>query len=274
MAHRLLTRFNPNNLLATSFPVTLAKAGGRRESSEIYDPRSGQNPDIEPLRGNFLINWIPACAGMTSFCFNGQSGLSVNVKNNAFIFLSLLGLLYGCAAEQPKKMEIQPAKSAGAEVVISPETRADFDAAMTHLKAEEYDAGIKMLSSVVKAAPHSPVASVNLALAYQKTGKPAQAEVSLKQALSIDADNPVANNELALLYRKTGKIKEARQIYEKMLDKYPNYKLVHKNLGILCDLYMRDYECALKHYVFYSDVVQDDKTVKIWIADVQKRLRK
>jgi Tfp pilus assembly protein PilF len=188
------------------------------------------------------------------------------------ILCFMVGLLYGCAAEQPKKMEIQPAKPADA--VISPETRTEFDAAMTHLKAEEYDAGIKLLSGVVKAAPRTPVPGVNLALAYKKSGKPVQAEESLKQALNIDADNPVANNELALLYRKSGKFREARQIYEKLLDKYPNYRLVHKNLGILCDLYMKDYECALKHYVFYSDVVQDDKTVKIWIADVQKRLRK
>ena len=87
-------------------------------------------------------------------------------------------------------------------------------------------------------------------------------------------DNPVANNESALLYRKTGRFKEARQVYEQTLMKYPNFNIMHKNLGILCDLYLKDYECALKHYVFYSNAVQDDKTVKIWIADVQKRVGK
>jgi len=37
---------------------------------------------------------------------------------------------------------------------------------------------------------------------------------------------------------------------------------------------MKDYACALKHYEIYSNVVQDDKTVKIWIVDLQKRLGK
>lgn len=202
------------------------------------------------------------------------AGFKASSRPVAIITALVMALLYGCAAEQAKKVEIQTAKPAVAAVTISKETRNEFDAAMAHLKAEEYDAGIKLLSNVVKAASATPVPSVNLALAYKKIGQLTQAEASLKQAVNIDADNPVANNELALLYRKTGKFKDARQIYEKMLERYPNYRVVHKNLGILCDLYLKDYECALKHYVFYSDVVQDDKTVKIWIADVQKRLRK
>lgn len=188
----------------------------------------------------------------------------------AGVLLLVTGVLFGCASEPAKKPEISESKNAGS-VVVSPEIRADFDAAMTHIKAEEYDAGIELLTKVVKATPPSATPGVNLALAYKKTGKLNQAEENLKLALGVEPDNPVANNELALLYRKTGRFSEARQVYEKLLEKYPNYRMVHKNLGILCDLYMRDYECALKHYVFYSSVVQDDKKVKIWIADLQRR---
>jgi zinc protease len=49
-----------NNLFKPSFPR-------RRESSETNTPRSGLNPNVVPLRGSLLINWIPACAGMTAF---------------------------------------------------------------------------------------------------------------------------------------------------------------------------------------------------------------
>jgi tetratricopeptide (TPR) repeat protein len=181
-------------------------------------------------------------------------------------------VLYGCASGPTKKEEVIINKPASAPAdVITSEVRADFDAAMAHIKAEEYDAGIELLNKVVKAVPNTAIPSINLALAYKKTDKLKLAEESLKLALNAEADNPVANNELALLYRKTGRFTEARKLYEKILDKYPHFRIVHKNLGILCDLYMKDYECALKHYVFYSDVVQDDKTVKIWIADLQKR---
>lgn len=190
------------------------------------------------------------------------------------MILLLIIQLYGCAVEKPKAIGTAINNPVVAVAVIAPDVRADFDSAMNHIKAEEYDAGIEQLSKVVKAAPNIAIPSIDLALAYKKTGKMKLAEDSLKQALNAEPDNPVANNELALLYRKTGRFAEARKVYEKILEKYPNFRMAHKNLGILCDLYMRDYQCALKQYEYCSDVVQDDKTVKIWIADLQNRIGK
>ena len=60
------TKFNQENSLAPSFPR-------RRESSEINTPRSGQKVGVAPPRGNLLINWIPAYAGMTGLWANGQN---------------------------------------------------------------------------------------------------------------------------------------------------------------------------------------------------------
>jgi tetratricopeptide (TPR) repeat protein len=197
------------------------------------------------------------------------SGLKVHRTTGMILLMS--ALLYACATEKPGIKEAAQNKPVVSVTVITPEVRTDFDAAMTHIKAEEYDAAIELLTKVVQAIPNAAVPNIDIALAYEKTGKMKQAEDSLQLALGAEADNPVANNELALLYRKTGRFAQARQLYEKILDKYPNYRMVHKNLGILCDLYMKDYECALKHYEFYSSQVQDDKAVKIWIADLQKR---
>lgn len=198
--------------------------------------------------------------------------LNLAVLRKACITLFFAVLLQGCATDKAGKVEaIHPAIQA---VSITSEMRADFDAAMSFINSEQYEKAAELLNKVAKAAPNNAVASINLALVYKKLGKLKLAEESLKQALMAEPENPVANNEYALLYRRTGRFVEARGLYEKILDKYPNFNMVHKNLGILCDLYTKDYECALKHYEIYSSVMQDDKTVKIWIADIQKRLGK
>ncbi|MDX8398750.1 MAG: hypothetical protein R8K20_00700 [Gallionellaceae bacterium] len=67
---------NTDNSLApsaSSFPR-------KRESSQENIPRSGQGVSVDPLRGEFLICWIPAFAGMTvhlvACCFSEMGGIS------------------------------------------------------------------------------------------------------------------------------------------------------------------------------------------------------
>lgn len=186
--------------------------------------------------------------------------------------LVLLGALAGCAATAPQPQALPTtAKSA---VVVSPEVRADFDAAMARMYAEDYPQGIELMGKVIARMPDNPVPYINRAMAHTRLGNLKPAEDDLKRALELEPGNPVANSEYGLLYRKTGRFGEARKLYESLLVTYPHYPLVHKNLGILCDLYLRDYACALKEYEAYSSAAPEDKTIKIWITDVQRRLGK
>lgn len=210
--------------------------------------------------------------------------LSWLTLRNACMTMALFVLLQGCATDGPKRAadsnaaddsrKVEASRAAKRGASVSPQAKADFDAAMHFVNTEEYDKAIELLNKVVKAEPQNAAASINLALVYKKQGNLKQAEDSLKVALTAEPENPVANNEYALLYRKTGRFAEARALYEKTLEKYPHFTMAHKNLGILCDLYLKDYECALKHYTIYSSVMQDDKSAKIWIADLQKRTGK
>jgi tetratricopeptide (TPR) repeat protein len=208
-----------------------------------------------------------------------EKAIQIHEKNLELLSLGIYGVWIENSIEKLAKLiPARYAKYEESSGYISDVRRevsnADFDAAMSFIKAEKYEEGIQLLTKIINTSPNHAIAKINLALIYKKLGKLEQAEGSLKLALKAEPHNPVASNELALLYRKTGRFAEARQLYEKTLEKYPNFVMVHKNLGILCDLYLKDYKCALKNYVFYSNAVQDSSTVKIWITDLQNRAGK
>jgi Tfp pilus assembly protein PilF len=192
----------------------------------------------------------------------------------------LIGLLLaGCAAgpspHPAGRAEDDRGNSGSHEnVEVDAAAQADFDAAMKHLKAGEYEKGTDLLNAVTQRSPGQAAPYINLAIAYEKTGNLTAAEENLKKALAIDPDHPVANTEYGLIYRKTGRFTEARKSYERALARYPGYLPARKNLGILCDIYLRDLECALKQYRIYGAAVPEDKNVQIWIADLEKRLGK
>jgi tetratricopeptide (TPR) repeat protein len=154
---------------------------------------------------------------------------------------------------------------------IAPHLLAELDSAMALLKAGQHEQAVDALKKLAVALPDNPIPPINLALAYKKLDKLDLAETQLKTALTIEADNPVAGNELALLYRMTGRFGQARALYEQTLAKYPHFAMARKNLGVLCDLYLRDLACAIEHYKTYALSAPNDKSVGIWIADLQKR---
>ena len=151
-------------------------------------------------------------------------------------------------------------------------SRRYFERAVAMLNDKEYGQAIDLLEKVIEQSPGVTAPYIDMAIACKQVGKLEQAEEHLKTALRMFPEHPVACNEYGLLYRKTGRFAEARAIYEKALSSFPDYYPVHRNLGILCDLYLNDLECALEHYEIYSEAWPEDKQVKSWIADLRARL--
>ena len=153
----------------------------------------------------------------------------------------------------------------------NPAAAEDFDRAVAMMKGGDYQAASRLLEKVVEQGPGVTAPYINLAIASRHNGQRSQAEESLKTALQLIPAHPVASNEYGLLLRQAGRFAEARTIYEQALSTFPDYSPAHKNLGILCDIYLKDAACALEHYEIYSAAVPKDEQVKLWIADLQGR---
>jgi len=198
----------------------------------------------------------------------------------AFVVLvMMLSVLAGCATDGKVKPALVERLEDGREGFIIMEvpqmdeaSRRDFQRAVAILNDQEYGHAIDLLEKIIEQSPGVTAPYINMAIACLHIGKLEQAEEHLKTALLLVPGHPVACNEYGLLYRKTGRFVEARAIYEKALSRFPDYYPVHRNLGILCDLYLDDLACALEHYEIYSEASPEDNQVKLWIADLRVRL--
>ena len=154
------------------------------------------------------------------------------------------------------------------------EWRSDFEHAIALMEDKDYEKAAGLLEKVIAKSPGVTAPYIDIAMAYEHTGKPHKAEQNLKTALSLVPDHPVASNEYGLLLRRAGRFTEARQVYEKTLTAFPDYLPAHRNLGILCDLYLSDAKCALEQYEIYRKAKPEDKQVRLWIADLRLRMRR
>jgi len=157
---------------------------------------------------------------------------------------------------------------------LDAQAHSDFQHAIARMKAKDYAGAIALLDKVIAKSPGVTAPYIDIALAYEHLGKLKKVEKNLKTALSLVPDHPVASNEYALLLRKAGHFAEARAVYEKTLTAFPEYLPAHLNLGILCDLYLNDPQCALDQYDIYSKARPADKQIKIWIDDLRMRLKR
>ena len=125
--------------------------------------------------------------------------------------------------------------------------RADYQAAVVMLKETQYESGIALLLKVTEHVPDLTAVHNDLASAY---------------------------NQLAIAQRRKGEFAKSRASYEAALAQSADFQYAHRNLAILCDVYLGDYDCATEHYEAYSRIVPDDADATKWIADLRNRAKK
>ena len=193
----------------------------------------------------------------------------------------LLGGLPGCSSLPPQQHSVPntlaPADGAsalsGTATTLQEEGEAaDFQRALSLMRAQRYAEAAVLWESIVASSPQSVLALLNLGITYSRLGKLEQAQRSFRQVLQQDAGNAIAYNELGIVERKAGRFLQAEDAYRRALQWHPEYALAHLNLGMLCDLYLQKADCAMRHYQAYRRLAGgEDPPVDRWIEDLIRR---
>jgi len=215
--------------------------------------------------------------------------MSLRRLTHLFVLLSLLWLV-GCAGSGmvTPEGETLPTEPAVVERLedgrvgfmirevsqLDGDLREDFAAGVAALEAQEYDEAVTVLEGVVDAKPLVSAPYIDLAIAYRHTDQKEKAQQLLLRALELVPGHPLASQEYGRLLRSQGSFEEAREILASSLEAFPEYFPLHKNLAILCDIYIGDLDCAYDNYAAYSAAQPDDEQVKIWLADLQSRMNR
>lgn len=193
-----------------------------------------------------------------------------------FLVSIALSLLIGCAGTSGgRKQAVVSHNEGGFEISeqIRPRLglRSEFNRAREAVLEGDVEEGIELLLKITESDPDFTAPHINLGIAYREIGKFGKAEASLLRALETNPRHPVAHNEIGIVYRRMGKFEDARASYERALERHDNFHFARKNLAIVCDLFLEDLACALKHYETYRNAVPDDEKVAMWIADLTQR---
>ena len=226
---------------------------------------------------------------------NGVSLLSkqfinkhLNIPAKSILLTLGLFVLHACSAlpELPQSHELHGESTAmGSDktgfnitsdsppnVEVPATVQYEYAQALALMKSEQYEQAIGILREIAQSNENLSGPYVNLGIIYLKSEKKLKAEQALKRAIAINPQNPAAHNLLGMLQRQNGLFNEAQKSYQKALATYPNYLHAHLNMGILCDLYLHNRECAVRHYETYlqlSDI--EDKQVSKWLIDLRNR---
>lgn len=188
----------------------------------------------------------------------------------------LLGLVVaGCAAPGPGGMSEKGKAVQQPQPKVEPGALAAYASAVAAMRAGNTALAeakfLKLAMDYPKySGPHN-----NLGIIYYHAGKIEKARASFTKALELNPQSVVSLNHLGIISRGEGEFDKAHEYYQRALKVNPDYPYVHLNMGILLELYMGKLPEALEHYKRYQELTkEEDKKVKGWIVDLERRIKK
>ena len=140
------------------------------------------------------------------------------------------------------------------------------------MKQGNYPQAKAIMNQIIAEDERLPGPVTNLGIIALKTGEEEKAIGYFKRAIAMDPEQAAAYNELAFMHREKGEFDEARGLYEQAIQYNPDFLLSYFNLGVLCDIYLRDPQCAYDNFLVYNKRSEPkDPLVQNWLDELERR---
>lgn len=198
----------------------------------------------------------------------------------SFVILCFLSACSGVQTKHDTSMaENASSGSANKTQVIDPAAIKDYQQAVNLLSSGQLDQADQLLTKVVAKYPNLPAPLYNLGLIAETQKDNDTAIDYYNRAVSVDKNYYLAYNNLGILARSQGEFDQALEYYQNGLKAAPDNPELNYNMAVLNEIYLHDYQAAIKHYERYLSAfseesdIQPDKNVKSWIRDLKRRAR-
>ncbi|MEE9615353.1 MAG: tetratricopeptide repeat protein [Thermodesulfobacteriota bacterium] len=184
-----------------------------------------------------------------------------------------LGAIYMADGETEKAVE---AYGYAAALERSPRTLVNL--ANAYQAAGELDSSLTYYEEAESEDPENPYLHYNMGMLLLEKGKASEAVGRLKRALTLREDHPEVPLTLAKALLLSGDVHGALEIYTGIMKEDPGQTLVYRNMGIIYEIYLRDYDKAVAYYTSYLSMDGEGgegaKEVRAWIDIARARAGK
>ncbi len=138
---------------------------------------------------------------------------------------------------------------------------------------EEAQKYFRMLEDDMEAGPADAALNYNMGVFLYKTGYNSKALERFNKAVELDPKNLSASLAKAQTLLRLGRYEDALEAFKKVSDLNPADPQPYRNMGIIYELYMEDFENALTKYRAYISMGPPSAgEVKAWAEVVEARL--
>ncbi len=200
-------------------------------------------------------------------------------RTRMLLLVALLQLGCATSADQLATREAAtPVKRppAGQELpmAMSEAQREALEMALEALRAEEWVVARDLLQELIIKEPKLAAAYANMGNVQQQLGEQQKAEQAWRKALELRPDWAAVYNQLGIFYRQQGRFSEALTMYQQAIAADEGHAKSQRNIAILYEFYLGDEKLALQHYRRYYELLgSGEHEVRLWIADLEQRLR-